>query len=164
MIPALLAQIGLPLLVRAVGAGLEKINHPAASGAAQALIQVGEALGSGQIAPESVTEANRHVERLAELDTGQTRDALAQINTSLRAEAASEDAFVRRMRPTFGYAMAVAWMAQMGAVAWVMVADPNRAGTVIGALESLSTIWSVGLGVLGIYVYRRSGDKRVTGR
>lgn len=163
MLPALLAQIGLPFLIRAVGAGLGRIDHPAAAGAAEALGQVGTALSSGQIPAESVTEANRHVERLTELDTAASRDVLTQINTSLRAEAASEDAYVRRMRPTFGYAMAAAWMAQMGAVAWVMVTAPADAGTVINALESLGTIWTVGLGVLGIYVYKRSGDKRTAG-
>ena len=32
-------------------------------------------------------------------------------------KAAFEDAYVRRMRPTFGYIMALTWLAQMGAIA-----------------------------------------------
>jgi hypothetical protein len=77
------------------------------------------------------------------------------------AEGASEDAYVRRMRPTFGYIMAFTWLAQMGAIAWVIVADPVQANLIITAMTSLGTIWSVGLSVLGIYVYKRSEDKRI---
>ena len=77
------------------------------------------------------------------------------------AEGAADDAYVRRMRPTFGYVMALTWLAQMGAIAWVIVADPIQANLIITAMTSLGTIWSVGLSVLGIYVYKRSEDKRV---
>ncbi|WP_084165110.1 3TM-type holin [Skermanella stibiiresistens] len=75
---------------------------------------------------------------------------------------ASEDAYVRRMRPTFGYVMALTWLAQMGAIAWVIVTDPAQAIQIIAAMASLGTIWTVGLGVLGVYVYRRSGEKRAS--
>jgi steroid 5-alpha reductase family enzyme len=75
-----------------------------------------------------------------------------------------EDAYVRRMRPTFGYVMALTWLAQMGAIAWVIVADPVQANLIITAMTSLGTIWSVGLSVLGIYVYKRSEDKRASAR
>ena len=162
MLPALLAQIGLPLLVRAVSEGLGRIEHPVAAGAAKALGEVGEALGDGRIPPEAVAEANRHVERMAELDADERQTALREVNQSLRAEAASDDAYVRRMRPTFGYVMAASWCAQMGAVAWVTVADPAQAGAVIEAMASLGTIWTVGLSVLGIYVYKRSEEKKAS--
>jgi steroid 5-alpha reductase family enzyme len=79
-------------------------------------------------------------------------------------EKTSEDAYVSRMRPTFGYVMALTWLAQMGAIAWVIVADPVQANLIITAMTSLGTIWSVGLSVLGIYVYKRSEDKRVSAR
>ena len=52
----------------------------------------------------------------------------------------------------------------MGAIAWVIVADPVQANLIITAMTSLGTIWSVGLSVLGIYVYKRSEDKRVSAR
>ena len=159
MIPALLAQIGLPLLVRAVADGLGAIDHPAAKSASGALKDVGSAIDGGAISPESVAEANRHVERLAELDAAEARTTLSEVNRSLRAEVASGDAYVRRMRPTFGYGMALSWCAQMGAVAYVIVADPARAGAVVEAMASLGTIWTVGLSVLGIYVYKRSEEK-----
>jgi hypothetical protein len=160
MIPALLAQLGLPLLIRAVGAGLGRIDDPVARTAAEALGTVEAAVTDGRIPPEAVTEANRHVERLAELDSRDHRTALVEVNRSLRAEVASDDAYVRRMRPTFGYVMALTWCAQMVAVAWVVVSDPAQAGPVIDAMASLGTIWTMGLSVLGIYVYKRSGDKQ----
>ena len=64
------------------------------------------------------------------------------------------------MRPTFGYIMALTWAAQMGAIAYVVAVEPDKAAPVIAAVASLGTIWTVGLSVLGIYVYRRSGEKR----
>jgi len=36
--------------------------------------------------------------------------------------------------------------------------------SIITAMASLGTIWSIGLSVLGIYVYKRSEDKRVSAR
>jgi hypothetical protein len=160
MIPALLAQLGLPLLIRAVGAGLGRIDDPVARTAAEALGTVEAAFTDGRIPPEAVTEANRHVERLAELDSRDHRTALVEVNRSLRAEVASDDAYVRRMRPAFGYVMALTWCAQMAVVAWMIVSDPAQAGPVIDAMASLGTLWTMGLSVLGIYVYKRSGDKR----
>ena len=64
------------------------------------------------------------------------------------------------MRPTFGYMMALTWAAQMLAVAYVIVFDTAKSGLVLSAMSSLSAIWAVGLSVLGIYVYRRSEDKK----
>ena len=67
------------------------------------------------------------------------------------------------MRPTFGYLMAFTWAAQMSAVAYIMVFETDKASVVIEAVESLSAIWAVGLSVLGIYVYKRSEDKKLIG-
>jgi len=163
MIPALLAQIGLPVLIRAVSEGLGRIESPVAQSAASALKDAGTAMRAGAIPPEAVAEANRHVERLAELDGEVENRTLAEVNRSLRTEAASDDAYVRRMRPTFGYVMALSWCAQMGALAWVTITDPAKAGAVIEAMASLGTIWTVGLSVLGIYVYKRSEEKKARG-
>lgn len=85
---------------------------------------------------------------------------LAEINGTIRTEVASTDAYVRRMRPTFGYLMALTWAAQMVAIAYVIVADPAQAGAVVSAMANLGMIWTVGLSVLGIYVYRLSDEKR----
>lgn len=160
MIPAILAQLGIPLLIKLVGEGLRKLDNPIADGAADALSQVDDAITAGKITPERVVEANRHTERMAQIAADEYRTTIAEVNASLRTEVASSDAYVRRMRPTFGYVMALTWAGQMGAIAYVIVTDPGKAGAVIAAMASLGTIWTVGLSVLGIYVYKRSQEKQ----
>jgi hypothetical protein len=159
MIPALLAQLGLPVLVRLVGGALERIDSPIAKTASGALSDVVEAIDGAKLDPAQIAEANRHLETLAKLDSDDYRETIREVNATIRAEAASEDVYVRRMRPTFGYVMAATWAAQMTAVAWIVISAPRDAAPVIEALGALSLIWSVGLSVLGVYVYKRSADK-----
>lgn len=68
--------------------------------------------------------------------------------------------FTRLMRPTFGYIVALSWGSQMLAVAFVILFKTDQAAGIITAMGSLATIWAVGLSVLGIYVYRRSDEKK----
>lgn len=75
----------------------------------------------------------------------------------------SGDWYVRRMRPTFGYLMAITWACQMLALAYTIVFAPETAGLIMQSMESLGLIWSAGLSVLGIYVYKRSEEKRQIG-
>jgi len=107
MLATALARLGLPLLLEIVGGALSQINNPVAQGASKALGDVQSALGKGDITIEQTMEANRHVERMAEMAAQENKDALAEINQSLRTEVTSNDAYVRRMRPTFGYLMAL---------------------------------------------------------
>jgi hypothetical protein len=160
MVAPLLIEAGLPVIVRVLSGALGTINNPAAQAAAKSLDQVGDALVQGHITPEEAAEANRHAEAIAMMETQETKAAYEQVNESLRAEVASEDAYVRRMRPTFGYLMAVTWAAQMMALAYVITFRTEKAGVVLQAMESLSTIWAVGLSVLGIYVFKRSEEKK----
>lgn len=159
MLETVLAKLGLPLLMEVVGVALGKIDHPLAQGAARALGDTQRALAEGIISPEAAKEANRHVERMAELQQQAQTQALSEINQSLRAEIGSDDPYVRRMRPTFGYLMALTWTAQMLALAYVIVFDTAHAHVVLDAVQSLSAIWTVALSVLGIYVYKRSEEK-----
>ena len=160
MIPALLAQIGVPLLVKAVGGALSKSSNETARAAGEALGALDGEIAAGRVAPEDLSEANRHIEAMAELEAEADRTWLEQVNKTIRAEVASDDPYVRRMRPTFGYVLALTWAGQMGAVAYVAAVRPGEAGAVVGALAELGTIWSVGLSVLGIYVYKRSQEKQ----
>ncbi|MDR5867936.1 3TM-type holin [Halomonas koreensis] len=86
---------------------------------------------------------------------------LAEINKTIRAETQSEDAFVRRWRPTFGYLVALAWLLQSGAIGWALVRDPSQAGSLAQAVTALTPMWSVALAILGINVHKRSQDKQV---
>lgn len=160
MLGAIIARVGVPVLASVLGAALGRIDNPTAQSASKALGNFDEALAGGVISTEQMAEANRHAEKMADLKIKENKAALAEINQTLRADAASADAYVRRMRPTFGYLMAVTWAAQMLGLAYVVVFDTEKAPSVLGAMESLSTIWAIGLSVLGVYVYKRSEEKK----
>ena len=157
MIPALLAQIGLPILTSVIGDALEKIDTPATKSASKAL----QKIQFEKLSIEDIAEANRHTETMAKIKLDSESKKIAEINQSLRKEIESQDQYVRRMRPTFGYLMAITWAAQMLGVAYIIAFEPARAGEVLNAMSSLSAIWAVGLSVLGIYVYKRSEDKKL---
>ena len=159
MLPALLAQIGLPVLVKSLTGALDKLSNPVAKTAAEALKQVDAAVASGAISLDDIKESNRHLEKMSDLESAEITSQIEQINASLRTEIASSDAYVRRMRPTFGYIIAFTWAAQMLAVAAIILDDPEKATVVMSAMGNLDTIWTVGLSVLGIYVYKRSREK-----
>lgn len=161
MIATILTQVGLPLLVDIIGGALSRIDNPSAQGASKALGEVQQALARGAITPEQQKEANRHVERMAEMSVQENKDILADTQNTMRAETASDDAYVRRMRPTFGYLMALTWTAQMLAIAYIIVFDTRQVSVVLEGMESLSTMWAVALSVLGLYVYKRSVEKKL---
>lgn len=163
MLSSLLSKAGLPVLLSIVSSVLSTIDNTHAKEAAKVLDRVDEALKAGQISLEQVTEANRHIEEISKTKLAHDLEILREVNQSARGESMSADPYVRRMRPTFGYMMALTWAAQMLAIAYVIVFDTARAGVVIAAMNSLSMIWTVGLSVLGIYVYKRSEEKRAEG-
>lgn len=162
MLPQLIAQIGIPVLVAILSDALGKINSPVGKNAADALGKITGAIQTGEISAEQIAEANRHAEKMAELEMEQQKIVLSETGQSLRAEIASDDKFVRRMRPTFGYFMAVTWAAQMLAIAYVIVFQTEKSAFVLNAMGNLSAIWAMGLSVLGIYVYKRSEEKKKT--
>ena len=119
------------------------------AGALQALEDDGELL----------TKYQRQTQDRALAFYAQETARLEAVNQTIRIEAASQDPYVRRMRPTFGYIVAISWAGLMGGIVYNIVRDPATAGTVIGAVGQLATMWSVALSVLGVYVYRRSSEK-----
>lgn len=160
--PAVLASIGIPVLIKIVKKALGKMDNSIAKGAAEALEAVDEAIAQGGISIDELKEANRHIEAMAETQSQEFQTVIRQVNESLRAEVASTDKYVRRMRPTFGYIMAFTWAAQMLSIAFVILDDPKEAGAVMNGMADLSAIWTVGLSVLGIYVYKRSHEKTLS--
>lgn len=85
---------------------------------------------------------------------------LSEINKTMRAEAAANDAFVRRWRPMFGYMVALTWAIQSVAIAWAVVASPEQAPNLINAVTALTPMWGIALSILGINISSRSRDKR----
>lgn len=90
------------------------------------------------------------------------------INETMRAELQASDNFRGRWRPTFGYVMAfnmaVISIAFFAAVVAVIL-EPEQGGNIADGfaamLASFVTIFSLGLGVLGIQVHQRSKDKQL---
>ena len=162
MLGTMLSKIGLPVLLRLIGGALAKVDDPLADQARRSIATLDQAIQSGRVNVEAIDAGNRHIETMAEIENEYDRTIIEQVNESLRAEVGSEDPYVRRMRPTFGYIMALTWGAQMMAVAFTILTNPAEAGSVMSGMASLSAIWTVGLSVLGIYVYKRSEDKKQT--
>lgn len=160
MFPAIIGKIGLPVLISVIAGALGKINNPVAQSASQALGNFENAIAGGVISAEQLAEANRHAEEMAKIKAKEYETALSEVNQSIRAETLSDDPYVRRMRPTFGYLMAITWAAQMLGLAYIMIFQTDKAPVVLEGMEGLSTIWAVGLSVLGIYVYKRSEEKK----
>jgi len=120
----------------------------------------GDALKALESNPELLLEYQRQTaQRAISLYQEETK-RLQSVNETIRAEAASSDPYVRRMRPTMGYALILSWTMTMGAIVYTIVTDPGSASAVIVALADLSVMWSVALSVLGLYVYKRSEDKK----
>ena len=164
MLSTIIGKLGLPLLVSLIAGALSKIDNPLAKEASKSLTVFETALESGGISVVQVAEANRHAEALAAMKSKEYETAVTEINQSLRIEAGSDDMYVRRMRPTFGYLMAISWAVQMLGLAYVVVFETEKAPAIFNNMESLSTIWAVGLSVLGVYVYKRSEEKKILSR
>lgn len=164
MFSTIFSTIGLPIIMRIIGEALGQINNPLAKTAAEALGNLNLAVEQGKLTQEEVTEANRHAEKMAELQFTNQQTNLAEVNETMRQELVSEDKYIRRMRPTFGYIMALTWFVQMLGLAYIIVFDTNKSVIVLNAMGSLSVIWTIGLSVLGIYVYKRSDEKKSQGK
>lgn len=135
---------------------------------------ISQALGASD--PEEVEQILKKdpaaYERIKKLELEHERDLrkmmleaetskLSQVNQTMRAEAASNDAYVRRWRPTFGYLTAIAWAVQSCAIAYVFIAEPQQAGQIAQAIGALTPMWGIALAMLGINVAKRSQDKQV---
>lgn len=160
MIATIISKIGIPFLISVLGGALGSVNNPMAQSAARALENFEGAMAQGTVSAEQIAEANRHAEKMAEMKSREYEAVLSEINETIRAEAGSNDPYVRRMRPTFGYLMAITWAAQMLGLAYIVVFETEKAPAVLDGMEALTAIWAMGLSVLGIYVYKRSEEKK----
>lgn len=160
MISNVLSKIGLPILVKFVSASLAKLDNTAAQKAGSALFDVSDAIKKQEISIEELKEANRHAEKLQEVENEFDAQTLAAINETIRQELASEDRFVRFWRPAFGYSVAIAWLLTMSTICYVIIADYNNVTEIIMSLVETTSLWSIALGVLGVQVVKRSQEKQ----
>lgn len=113
--------------------------------------------------PEKLADYQRALNEKALAAMAEETKRLQITNDTIRTELASGDAFVRRMRPTFGYAMALTWTVQMMAASYTIVVEPARAGEVLNGIAATTALWGIGLAVLGIYVNGRTKEKGAPG-
>ena len=112
-------------------------------------------------------EADHDVELKRLVIENETRQ-LAEVNTTYRAELASNDPYVRRMRPTFGYVVAgtlamqtLALVAGVAFAFWYKVDLSLILSGVKDIVDSVAMIDAPAMAVLGVYVKKRSDDKVV---
>lgn len=160
MITKVLGKIGLPILLKFVRSGLSKIDSHTAQEAVSALKEVSTAIEREKISAAEIAEANRHAEKLQEIENEYDVKTLTVINETIRQELVSEDRFVRFWRPAFGYAVAIAWLLNMGTICYVVIADYPNAAEIIMSMVETTSLWSVALGVLGVSVVKRSQEKQ----
>ena len=92
---------------------------------------------------------------------------LQTVNNTMQAETNSDDPFVRRWRPSYGYSMAFSWFLQMTgftfAFVYTAIVNPDKLMVVVQQFAVLSgsliALWGIALAVLGVSVHNRSKDK-----
>lgn len=122
-----------------------------------------QAVAALQADPAKLADYQRAVNEQAVAAMIEETKRLQIVNETIRSEIASGDPFVRRMRPTFGYAMAVSWFVQMMAASYTIVVSPARAADVLNGIAATTMLWGIGLAVLGVYVNGRTQEKGAHG-
>lgn len=150
---------------------------------AEKIIDVGKAVVGTDKAEDILPALKANPELLIQFQQQATQIELAEleahtrqleaVNETARAAINSDDKFVRRWRPTWGYVTAVTWALQSMAImfcfcaaavatlygkAEAVTALMNGAASLAGAL---TVQWGVALTVLGVNVVKRSHDKQV---
>lgn len=159
MITKILSKIGLPFLVKFIGQALGSINNDQAKQASLLLGDVDTAIQQRQISVEELKEANRHMEKSAELEASVDEKTLNTIHQTIRKEMDTGDKFVRFWRPAFGYSMALAWLMNMFTVCYVIMSENPDAAEIILSLAETTPLWGIALGVLGISVVKSTPEK-----
>jgi xanthosine utilization system XapX-like protein len=171
MLPALLgvALQAAPYIMKLFDSDSDSIANRATEAVADIALSVTgksdqeQAAAALRDSPEAFIKFQQQLNSSTASLYGEETERLKAINSTIRKEVSSSDPYVRRMRPTFGYIMAVSWAAQMGVIVYTIVTAPATAPAVISALIGMTGMWSVGLAVLGVYVYKRSEEKKPDG-
>jgi len=97
----------------------------------------------------------------AELESDERKFNLGQLHSTMQKELASNDPYVRRWRPTFGYAVCLAWCLVFFGLAYAMVFHPTDAAELVNSVVALTPLFGFALSILGISIHKRSLDKQV---
>lgn len=97
----------------------------------------------------------------AALESAERKLALTEQHKLMKAELDSDDPFVRRWRPTFGYAVCIAWTSLFFGIALLMLIHPEHTEAAFTGAAKLTGLFSVALTILGLNIHKRSQDKQV---
>lgn len=86
---------------------------------------------------------------------------LAEINATYRQELSSQDAYVRRARPTFMYIVAGSVLVEALLAGLIILVAPERLADLAVLYGALATPQSIAAGMCGVYLKKRSDDKAV---
>lgn len=169
-IASTLAKIGAPMLGTLIGGPAGTMAGAAAADivasalgveATPAAIEKAIAADPDAAVKLRTAEMN-NAARLAELRAEVAIVGIREGNESYRTELKSDDAFVRRMRPTFGYVLSATWAAVFGAFAWRVLNSPAAdIVSMASAVAMLLPLFGTALTVLGVYISKRSDEKAV---
>ncbi len=133
--------------------GVTITDEPSAQQAAAAL----------QADPAKLADYQRALNEQAIAAIAEETKRLLIVNETARAEVASGDPYVRRMRPTFGYVVAAVLLLQSLICLYVAIVHPADLAATVAAMSSMSSILLPALAVLGIYVNGRTQEKGAPG-
>lgn len=160
MFQSIISAIGIPVLLSYLEKSVSDTKTQSSLEVASKISEARKALEISDISNNDILNNLNSIEEIRLIEAGLQEKMIDEIHKSYRAELASQDKFISRMRPTFGYVLALSWTLQMGVIVYILLTEPARASEVIASFGSLTTMWSVALSVLGVYVYKRSQEKQ----
>ncbi|ENI4485145.1 hypothetical protein ABXZ88_000947 [Vibrio fluvialis] len=98
----------------------------------------------------------------AEIESAERKLVITEQHKLMVAELKSDDAYVRRWRPTFGYAVCLAWTSLFFGIAGLMLFHPEFTEQAFTGAAKLTALFSVALTVLGLNIHKRSQDKQIS--
>lgn len=98
----------------------------------------------------------------AEMESAERKLVITEQHKLMVAELKSDDAYVRRWRPTFGYAVCLAWSSLFFGICLLMIIHPQYTEQAFDGAAKLTGLFSVALTVLGLNIHKRSQDKQIS--
>lgn len=115
-----------------------------------------------QIESSHSLELQRLMLEQSRIDSNEFIENMKIQSSVQKAEINSDDKFVRRWRPMFGYAFCFTWVMMFLGLFAVTIFEPKEAANVVNAYVAMTPLISVALTVLGINIHKRSRDKEIS--
>lgn len=156
---------GLPILGMAIGgpggAAIGKIAASAMGLGGDDPVEISAALANDPAALIALkTLELENGREIRAMDLAARTAQIVQTQTTMRKEADSDDAYVRRARPTFLYITAGSIAVEVLIALIVVSFRPTAMIDLVSLYEALAVPQSIALAACGIYLKKRSDDKQ----